>query len=464
MLDQIQKAFVAGNSMVINSLQSYSEAARRLVSALNADLGWPIDAYMYLTPPHSKSYGLHYDVMDAWMLQIAGSKHWTVCNPRRAGFSMSRRENKHLQCSNLTMKGGDVMYVPFGTMHVATTSNELSSHLTVNVERQCFVWGNIFRAAATYAMIARAGDEIPAPWEYLDASRFVLEGETDAERWLLQMMSQVDRLAYTPLSGPDDKGRLWGQVLARGASSADVPAGYWPALQQEWQSLVADFRRAVGNSKWSTVTWKGHSEEIRIEDIGDEALRWALNVARLHSIRHLQGDVWFSVSSFESLAALRHRDHDASGSFGMLQSMQDSLKRWTGDSASPKDETPALQFVRQPGARLLLLEHAGKHHMWLGVGKGKVISKTAANAMFFACGLYHDGSSRGQLFSAAEVPWSEKAGDDAKQKLLLELVKEGALEIRDTASEHSSMPNTGPDGYRAQEGINQKRPKGKLDL
>lgn len=46
------------------------------------------------------------------------------------------------------MRGGDVMYIPFGTVHHVASASELSSHLTVNVERQaCLVAGAALRGS-----------------------------------------------------------------------------------------------------------------------------------------------------------------------------------------------------------------------------------------------------------------------------------------------------------------------------
>ena len=68
----IQEAFLQGHSMVINSLNRWSEPGTRVAKDLNAAADLPVDVYMYLTPPHSQSYGMHSDVMDAFMVQLGG--------------------------------------------------------------------------------------------------------------------------------------------------------------------------------------------------------------------------------------------------------------------------------------------------------------------------------------------------------------------------------------------------------
>ena len=104
---------------------------------------------MYLTPPHSRSYGFHSDVMDAFMVQLAGAKSWKVCDkPTWMSPGVDTHDPKKLNasCKEVEMKGGDVMYVPYGTLHLATTFSEFSMHLTVNIERQYYVWLALFLA------------------------------------------------------------------------------------------------------------------------------------------------------------------------------------------------------------------------------------------------------------------------------------------------------------------------------
>ena len=111
---------------------------------------------MYLAPPYSMSYGYHNDEMDAFIVQIAGEKKWQLCTrvfSRRdqANFQSDRNGDGVIPkgCTEVTMKGGDVLYVPFGTMHHVASATELSSHLTVNVERQFHTWASLLRAAMT---------------------------------------------------------------------------------------------------------------------------------------------------------------------------------------------------------------------------------------------------------------------------------------------------------------------------
>ena len=48
---------------------------------LAAELGHPVQANAYVTPPPSRGFSAHYDVHDVFVLQLAGRKHWTIHAP-----------------------------------------------------------------------------------------------------------------------------------------------------------------------------------------------------------------------------------------------------------------------------------------------------------------------------------------------------------------------------------------------
>ena len=52
---------------------------------LAAELGHPVPANAYVTPPSSRGFSAHYDVHDVFVLQLAGRKRWTVYAPVHPG-------------------------------------------------------------------------------------------------------------------------------------------------------------------------------------------------------------------------------------------------------------------------------------------------------------------------------------------------------------------------------------------
>jgi cupin superfamily acireductone dioxygenase involved in methionine salvage len=50
---------------------------------------------------------------------------------------------KSMACTNLTLDAGDVLYLPRGTVHVATTSNTTSIHMTYRLETKGHTWADL---------------------------------------------------------------------------------------------------------------------------------------------------------------------------------------------------------------------------------------------------------------------------------------------------------------------------------
>jgi hypothetical protein len=135
-LNKVLKGFRAGQGMVINSIQRWDPKVAQLVEELQKLLWLPVDAFVFFAPPAASSYSMHHDSMDGLIFQIEGSKHWTICS----GF-LSK-----VNCTDVVLRSGDVMYVPMGSKHKAWTTCDLSAHFTLSIERQHFMWGSVITA------------------------------------------------------------------------------------------------------------------------------------------------------------------------------------------------------------------------------------------------------------------------------------------------------------------------------
>ncbi len=100
---------------------------------------------LYLTPPGaSRAFESHIDWMDVIVLQVAGEKEWSVWNTpfiylvppdQKRKPTMDELYKKPFE--NVRMKPGDVLYIPRGNLHNATTpkdSTDMSLHLTFGIQ------------------------------------------------------------------------------------------------------------------------------------------------------------------------------------------------------------------------------------------------------------------------------------------------------------------------------------------
>jgi ribosomal protein L16 Arg81 hydroxylase len=104
-----------------------------------------IGADIFLTPPDAQAFLPHYDMVDAFILQLEGSKQWSIYNqlerfPSQPISNLSR-EMLGDPVQTLCLNPGDMLYIPAGYPHEASTIKGHSLHLSVTVT--LYRWKNI---------------------------------------------------------------------------------------------------------------------------------------------------------------------------------------------------------------------------------------------------------------------------------------------------------------------------------
>lgn len=115
---KVAAALRDGATLVLQSLHRVHPSVSRFVAELQDEIGHPVQANAYLTPPSAAGLAPHTDAHDVIVLQLAGTKSWTVEG-----------------VGDVAMSPGDSMYVPAGITHSAQTGNDFSLHLTLGVIR-----------------------------------------------------------------------------------------------------------------------------------------------------------------------------------------------------------------------------------------------------------------------------------------------------------------------------------------
>lgn len=124
----------------------HSDAIHALLSTLELELQCMVGANAYLTPPKaSQGFAPHYDDIEAFCLQLEGSKRWKVYPPNlelprvsSEDFTPEDLEGK-TPVMDVTLEEGDLLYMPRGWIHQACTlrdDNEHSLHLTISAMQQ----------------------------------------------------------------------------------------------------------------------------------------------------------------------------------------------------------------------------------------------------------------------------------------------------------------------------------------
>jgi len=93
-----------------------------LKESIEMSLSREVGINVYHSGPSAVALNRHYDSYDVLVLQIDGEKEWEVCID-------------NIEWTNITMIPGDVLYIPKGIEHAATTAAGFDSttHATIGL-------------------------------------------------------------------------------------------------------------------------------------------------------------------------------------------------------------------------------------------------------------------------------------------------------------------------------------------
>jgi hypothetical protein len=141
--DKLVRLFADGATMVLQGLHRVWPPILAFSQQLAAELGHPVQANAYVTPPQNQGFSDHYDVHDVFVLQIAGEKRWSIHAPvldaplRNQPWSDRRRaveqQAQQPPLIEAVLRPGDCLYLPRGYLHAAVALGGVSTHLTIGV-------------------------------------------------------------------------------------------------------------------------------------------------------------------------------------------------------------------------------------------------------------------------------------------------------------------------------------------
>jgi Cupin superfamily protein len=137
-LARVQAEYRTGATVVLPALHRTWVPLKETCAALETEFCHAAHANAYLTPGDSTGFTPHYDTHDVFVAQIAGYKHWRIFEPplrmphrsqpfTPAGYALPA------PCLELDLNPGDVLYLPRGYVHAASTSKSHSAHVTIGM-------------------------------------------------------------------------------------------------------------------------------------------------------------------------------------------------------------------------------------------------------------------------------------------------------------------------------------------
>jgi hypothetical protein len=156
-LPRFYQLFGAGASMSLTALHERLPELAALCRAAEQTFSSHFQTNIYLSPPSSQGFKTHYDSHDVFVLQVSGSKHWTLYDTlielplHGQGFEPDQHAAGP-PTREFTLKAGDLLYCPRGLFHSARATDETSLHVTLGLMGK--TWADIMIEAVCAACLA----------------------------------------------------------------------------------------------------------------------------------------------------------------------------------------------------------------------------------------------------------------------------------------------------------------------
>jgi Cupin superfamily protein len=156
-LPRAYQLFNAGATISLGQMHERLPSLATLCRSVEHTFSSHFQTNIYLSPRNAQGFKTHYDSHDVFVLQVSGSKHWTLYDTlielplRGQGFDA----DKHIPgppTRELTIHAGDVFYCPRGLFHSARATDEVSLHITLGLIGK--TWADALVEAISEACLA----------------------------------------------------------------------------------------------------------------------------------------------------------------------------------------------------------------------------------------------------------------------------------------------------------------------
>lgn len=135
---RLYQLFEEGSTITLAFLDAVIPSLAEFSRGLESEFSCPFQTNIYLTPARAQGARYHYDTHDVFVLQVVGSKHWTIYGtPLESPLTVQEfdpdRHERGEPVLQFTLEPGDVAYVPRGAVHDAQSADEISLHITAGV-------------------------------------------------------------------------------------------------------------------------------------------------------------------------------------------------------------------------------------------------------------------------------------------------------------------------------------------
>ena len=170
---EVSGRFDEGATIIFGQLQRRVPALARLCASIGKIFGSRVQTNIYFTPPHAQGFKPHWDTHDVFVLQVEGKKQWSIYDTKvklplkGQGFDADQHEPGPVS-AQFELGPGDVVYLPRGLMHAATSSDHASLHITLGLT--AFTWTDFFVECVAAAALEEESLRQTLPLGFADGS------------------------------------------------------------------------------------------------------------------------------------------------------------------------------------------------------------------------------------------------------------------------------------------------------
>src|SRR5262245_5733779 len=156
-LARAYELFRTGATISIRRLHESLPELAALCRAMEKVFSAHFQSNIYLSPPQAQGFGTHFDSHDVFVLQVAGSKVWTLYDtglelPLHAqGFDKAAHQPGAVS-QEIVLRAGDLFDCPRGLFHSARATEETSLHITLGLIGK--TWADVMAEAVSAACLA----------------------------------------------------------------------------------------------------------------------------------------------------------------------------------------------------------------------------------------------------------------------------------------------------------------------
>lgn len=154
---RVTQLFAEGATVALAYLDTVLPPLAGFCRGLEATFSCPFQANIYLTPPNAQGARTHYDTHDVFVLQVAGTKRWTLYGTPVELPLAGQEFDPELHApgdatARFELQPGDLAYVPRGVAHDAQSNDDVSLHITAGILRT--TWADLLLEYVAGACLA----------------------------------------------------------------------------------------------------------------------------------------------------------------------------------------------------------------------------------------------------------------------------------------------------------------------